>query len=500
MLLCARWREQYSGISQGDHVLELQDYLAILRKRWIAILLITALAVVGAGVVTYLTTPLYESRAQVYVSVRTSSESTSDLLQGSNFTQRQIKSYVDLTGSPRVLQPVIEELGLDETADQLAGAINANTPLDTSLINITASDPDAQRAADIANATAESLAVQVTELERPESGESPVQVSTVRVATPSSSPASPNTQLNLALGLLVGLALGVGYAVLREVLDTRVRTANDIARVTEAAVVGTVAFDAEASKHPLIVQTDPHSQRAEAFRRLRTNLQFLGVDSRPRLIVVTSSLPDEGKSTTAINLAITLADAGARVALVDADLRDPSVSRYMGLEGAVGLTTVLIGRAELADVLQPWGEGTLDVLPAGQVPPNPSELLGSGAMSQVLDALTRAYDTVVLDSAPLLPVTDGAVLARLAGGAVVVARAGEVTRTQLGDAIASLESVGTPVHGIVLNAVAQKSGDSYSYYRYAPQLESGHSGHNRPGRPSMRRHSSPRTENSGRKR
>ncbi|MGO1315995.1 MAG: polysaccharide biosynthesis tyrosine autokinase, partial [Cellulomonadaceae bacterium] len=374
------------------------------------------------------------------------------------------------TSSPRVRVPGLHGLGVGVGADALAEAVSANTPLDTSLITITATDEDPQRAADIANATAESLAVQVTELERPAVGASPVQVSTVRVATAPDSPSSPNIKLNLALGLLVGLALGVGVAVLREVLDTRIRTASDIAKVTSASVIGTVAYDPDAPKHPLIVQSDPHSQRAEALRRLRTNLQFLGVDGRPQLIVVTSSLPNEGKSTTAVNLAIALADAGSRVLLVDADLRHPSVAKFMGIEGGVGLTTVLIGRAGLQDVVQPWGQSGLQVLPSGQIPPNPSELLGSGAMSELLDVLSQHYDTVILDTAPLLPVTDGAILSRLAGGAVVVVGSGEVHRAQLAEAVGSLEAVGTPVHGLVLNGVPQKHAESYTY-RYAPQTE-----------------------------
>ena len=188
----------------------------------------------------------------------------------------------------------------------------------------------------------------------------------------------------------------------------------------------------------------------------------------PQSIVITSSLPGEGKSTTSINVAITLADAGTRVALVDADLRRPSVAKYMGLEGSVGLTTVLIGRASVEDVIQPWGNGFLHVLPAGQVPPNPSELLGSLAMAHLLEKLTSQYDVVIIDTAPLLPVTDAAILSKLTGGALLVVGADKLHRSQLAESVGALETVGARILGIVVNRQKRKQSDQYAYYDYTP--------------------------------
>ncbi|WP_199424936.1 polysaccharide biosynthesis tyrosine autokinase [Actinotalea solisilvae] len=447
--------------------MELQDYVTVLRKRWLSILLLTVLAVAGAVAVTLVTTPLYEARAQVFVSVRTGG-TTSDLAQGSSFTQRQVKSYTDLATSPRVLIPVVEDLDLSTTPDELARTITADNPLDTVLINITATHEDPQTASDIANATSESLASEVTDLEKPEDGPSPVQISSVRAASAPTEPASPNTKLNLALGLLVGLGMGFGIALLREILDTRVRSEADVRKVSETSVVATIVHDDEAVKDPLLVAANPHSQRSESFRRLRTNLQFLDVTDDLQTMVVTSSLPGEGKSTTAINLAITLADAGSKVLLVDADLRRPAVARYMDLEGTAGLTTVLIGRASLEDVVQPWGNGQLHVLPSGQIPPNPSELLGSRTMADLLAMVSRAYDVVIIDTPPLLPVTDAAILARLTGGAIVVVGAHSIHQNELAQSLGALETVGARVLGLVLNRVPAKSAGSYAYYDYAP--------------------------------
>jgi polysaccharide biosynthesis transport protein len=455
---------------------ELHEYLIILRKRWMSILLITALAVAGAAAATLLATPTYQANSQVFVSVSTGG-STSDLLQGSSFTQNRVTSYTDMVTSPRVLIPVIAHLGLTTTPDQLATSITADSPLNTVLINITVTDVSPRTASDIANATAESLGTQVTALEKPAGSQpSPVHVSTIRAASVPTAPATPNRKLNLALGLLVGLALAFGLAVLREVLDTKIRSEVDVQKVTDASVIARIGYDDDAPMHPLIVQSSPHSHRSEAFRRLRTNLQFLDVADRPKTIVVTSSLTGEGKSTTTINLAITLADAGSKVALVDADLRRPSVAEYMGLQGEVGLTTVLIGQVDLQEAIQPWGDGSLHVLPSGQIPPNPSEMLGSRAMVNLLEQLTSQYDIVLIDTPPLLPVTDAAILAKITGGAVVVAAADNVHRQQLADGLGSLQDVGARVLGVVLNRLAHKQSDAYSYYDYAPSSATGAKG------------------------
>ncbi|EYR65126.1 chromosome partitioning protein [Actinotalea ferrariae CF5-4] len=443
--------------------MEFQDYVAILRKRWVSILVVALAVVAAALAATLAATPSYQARSQVYVSVR-SGGTTADLVQGSNYTQRQVKSYSDLVTSPLVLAPVIEELGLDTRAEVLALAVTATPVVDTSLINISVTDEDPGRAAAVADALAASLAVQVNELEPPTAdGQSPVLISTVRPAVEPSAPASPSPTRNLALGLLLGLAAGFGVAVLREMLDTKVRDEDHVAQVTESAVIAAIPHDDSAVNDHLIVQSNPMSLVAESFRRLRTNLQFLSAEEQPRALIVTSSLPEEGKSTTAANLALTLADSGARVILVDADLRRPSVANYMGLEGTAGLTTVLIGRASLEDVVQPWGAGHLHVLTSGQIPPNPSELLGSQAMAHLLGQLVQRYDHVIIDTPPLLPVTDAAVLARLTGGAIVVVGAHKVHRHQLEEGIRSLETVNARVLGIVLNRVARKQSETYAY-------------------------------------
>jgi capsular exopolysaccharide synthesis family protein len=373
-----------------------------------------------------------------------------------------------------VLQPVIDSLGLQETPQQLATKVSASSDLKTVLITLSVNDGSPVQAAAIAQAVANSLIKAVDQLETPKSGgPSPVRVSVVTPATAPVAPSAPNTKINLALGLLVGLALGVGAALLRTTLDTRVRSERDLKEVTEAPVLGGIAFDPGASKDPLVTEASTHSQRAESFRQLRTNLQFAHVSHKSKTVLVTSSLPGEGKSTTATNLAIAMAESGQTVALVDADLRRPMVATYLGLESRAGLTTALIGQADVRDLMQPWGRNELHVLTSGRIPPNPSELLGSGEMGQLIQRLEQAFDAVVIDAPPLLPVTDAAVLAQQVGGVVLVVGCHTAKRPQVEKAMATLDLVDADVLGVVLNRLPTKGPDAYSYtyYGYASNIE-----------------------------
>jgi capsular exopolysaccharide synthesis family protein len=446
---------------------ELRDYIRILRKGWVLIVLLALVGVGAAAAFSLTQTAKYSATAKVFVSTQ-STGTTSDLVQGNSFTVQRVKTYSDLVSTPIVLLPVIGTLELGITSDELAKRVTASAPLDTSIIDIAVTDTDPVRAADTANAISQSLTAVVEEIETPLTDDaiSPVKLTRAQEATVPSVPVSPNVPLNIALGGLVGLALGLGFAVLRETLETRIRNEHDVEGVTDVAILGGIVFDPKAQDRPLIVHVDPRSPRAESFRTLRTNLQFLDVGRTDRSFVITSSIESEGKSTTGANLAIALADAGSRVLLIDADLRRPKVADYMGVEGTVGLTDVLIGRAELDDVIQPWGRAQLFVLPAGHVPPNPSELLGSERMSHFIGEFNRMFDVVIYDTPPLLPVTDAAILAKNVGGAIIVVAAGRTQKNQLRGAIASLQNVGAPVSGLVLTMLPTKGPDAYGYNRY----------------------------------
>jgi succinoglycan biosynthesis transport protein ExoP len=446
--------------------MELADYFRIVRKRWMMIVAVTMVGIAVAAGSTILTTPKYQASSLVFVNLQ-SAGTASDLAQGGSFVQNQVKTYAEVVSTPRVLQSVVSSLHLKLTPGQLARSVTASAPLDTVNIEITVQSDSAAAAASIANAVTASFQKTVADITQPANGTaSPVVVSVLRDATLPSAPIAPNTSLNLILGFLIGLVLGLGVGVLREVLDTRIRGERDVQAITDSPIIGGIAFDPSAVKRPLIVQDDPHSARAEAFRSLRTNLQFLDIDPGARSFVVTSSIPSEGKTTTAANLAIALADSGAHVVIIDADLRRPKLAEYMGLEGSVGLSDVLIARASLAEVLQPWGRGNLVVLTAGAVPPNPSELLGSKAMASLIRSLEDDFDVVIIDLPPLLPVTDAALVSKLTRGALLVVAAGRTNKGQVAAAVSILENVGARVAGVILTMLPTKGPDAYGYGRY----------------------------------
>lgn len=449
--------------------MELRDYIRILHKNWIVILVLLIVGLAGGAGYAYMQAPKYEASTQLYVSVRTEGAATGELVQGTTFARQMVTSYVDVIGTALVLDPVIDDLNLDMSAAQLSKRITATTPLSTVLINISVTDQDPALAAKIADQTAASFAQVVqNDLEKPdaESGASPVQITITDPAAEPLTPSSPNIPLFIVLGGLIGLAIGVVFAVLRTVLDTRIHTMHDLELISDEPMLGGIAYDPDAKKRPLLVHADPRSPRAESFRTLRTNLQFLDIDSGSRTFVVSSAGPGEGKSTTTANLAIALAETGARVALVDGDLRLPRVADYMGIEGGVGLTNVLIGQVEVADALQKWGKNNLFVLPSGPVPPNPSELLGSSAMDKVLEPLEKYFDYVLIDAPPLLLVTDAAVVGKKTGGVILVAASGETKKAELSGAIRTLKTAGVNLLGFVVTMLPTKGPDSYGYGAY----------------------------------
>ncbi|MCP2047855.1 UNVERIFIED_ORG: capsular exopolysaccharide synthesis family protein [Paenarthrobacter nicotinovorans] len=443
--------------------MEIRDYLSVLRRNWILITALTLLGLLCAGIATVLIKPTYTSDTQLFVAIQNSG-SVQELQQGNTFSQARVQSYVKTATTPVVLQPAIDSLGLDETPVELATRIKATTDLNTVLINISVTDQSPVQSAAIAQAVGDSLIRTVENLEKPSTnGVSPIKLSIITPAVAPAQPSAPNVRVNLAVGLLLGLAIGLGAALLRSTLDSRVRGEADVRRVTNSPVLGGISFDPQAAKTPLLTQSSAQSHRAESFRQLRTNLQFSNVGGKTKTILVTSSVPGEGKSTTATNLAISMAQAGKTICIIDADLRRPMINTYLGLDRNAGLTTALVGEADIADLLQLWGEDNLYVLTSGQIPPNPSELLGSEEMRQLLLRLSQSFDTIIIDAPPLLPVTDAAVLSQYVDGVVMVVGAQKLTHHVLQKSLQALEMVGARLLGVVLNRLPVKGPDAYAY-------------------------------------
>lgn len=445
-----------------------RDFFAILRRQWLT-LLACVLVVVGvtAGI-TLLQPKTYTATASVYLQTGApAKQDTGRVVIGST----DLDTYIAVLHSPAVVEPLRKRAGLP--ADYPIN-VSASVSSKANIMTVVVEDSDPARAARIANAVGPQLAKSAAKFSTllQVSGQAVTSIP-VSPATVPSSPSSPDVKRNLILALLTGLLLGVGVVLIRNTIDTKVRDEADLHTADPAPLLAELPVEKQLGVDgvPRDWSVDSsHHGYLEAVRRLRTGLMFVDVTTSGHTFVITSAAPGEGKTTTAANLGRALAEAGSRTLLIDGDLRRPTAAKLLGLEGSVGLTTVLLGGAELDDAIQPFGSTDLDVLAAGEVPPNPSELIGSERMATLVKTLQARYDFVLIDSPPVLPVVDAMLLHKLASGLVMVVAAGRTRKRDLQQAAKFFHNSEVEISGFVLNlAGRRRSGTSYYRYNYRPE-------------------------------
>ncbi|UMG91135.1 polysaccharide biosynthesis tyrosine autokinase [Nocardioides sp. TF02-7] len=447
--------------------MDLKQFLQILRRRWRSVVALPVLALLVAGGITYFMDAEYESKSRVWLTVDT--REAADAYTAAFIVQQRAASYASAAKSSGLAEEVIGRLDLEDlTPEELADRISADVEEGTTFIEITVRDGNARTAQTINDVVTTTFIDYVTELETPSGAGGASQIDPKVTDAPTYNPdkVSPRTVLNLVVGGIIGLLLGVALAIARDLLDRTIHTVDDVAKFTEAPVLASIGYDPAMKKSPLISDLGGFAARTEAFRVLRTNLQFIDLDNHPKVLVVTSATPTEGKTMTATNLAIALAQTGRKTLVVDADLRRPRVASTLGLDPAVGLTTALIGKAEISDAIQVHEPSGLHVLASGAKPPNPTEILQARVTKDVIARLRQSYDMVVIDAPPLLPVADAAVLASIADGTLLVARHNKTTTDQASDAVSRLQQVGARLLGVVVNMVSKRAVGSYYYYYY----------------------------------
>lgn len=451
----------------------LEDLLTLTRRRIGTIVLCTVLGGLAAFGVLWMTPVSYTAASTAYVRVTVPTDdgtasSANAYYNASQLATQKVKAFVPVFTSETVAQKVIEKLGLSETPSQLASQVTASNATNALTINVTATSSSPDQARTIADAVVEQAAAQVKVLE----GEnSPVGIVLMAPSSLSSITQSPSTTKYMGAGILAGLLLGYVVAFARAQFDTRLRTADDVANRVDVPILGIIPESATIAR--TTIDTAGGDFRAEeSLRKLRTNLRYANVDTEMRVVVVTSPLQGDGKSSIAANLAKVMAMAGQDVVLIDADLRRPTVRDLFGVHADVGLTHVLVGNVGLEQAVVATSIAGLSVLPAGETPPNPSELLGSRRMTELVEYLGRDR-MVIIDAPPVLPVTDAAVLAKAADGVLVVVQSGRTTSDQLEQALSSLDQAGGTIAGIVLNRAASsrlarmRYGDSEYGYGYS---------------------------------
>lgn len=437
------------------------------RQRW---LIAMTFAVCCSVAVLYSLTrfPVYVATTKVFIGPPTVDRgAVADAAQALTLSRDLLGLYAELLRGRTLAERVVERLQLDFPPAELADRIRSTVVQDAGIIRIGVSDGDGSRAALIANTVAD---IGIDDLKTNLDGAVSVHAAVIEPAIPATDPASPTPLRDGILAAMLGLMIGGGGAVLREQLDTRLRTREDVERaVHPVPVLVTVPrLSAQwARLRRFAGQTDPNGFAAEAFRILRTNVQFLAVDRPIRRILVTGPSVNEGKTTVAANLAASLAMAGHRVLLMETDLRRPTIHEYIGAAINPGVTEVLLGRSSLAAAVQRTTITGLSILPSGTLPPNPSELLGSQRMVELIEKASEMHDIVILDTPPTLPITDAAVLAPRTDGVILVARANQTHRDALRMAAGQFDHPGVRLLGVVFNgADAESSGYGYGYQYY----------------------------------
>lgn len=437
----------------------LLDFLRLTRANLLYLVLFTVVgALLGFGYAS-LQPKAYAATSTGYVTAGTGS-GVGDVLSGDSAAQAKAEAYLPLVTSGPVAQKISQNASVGLSAEAIPGHLTASVEPNSTLIRVSASAESPDDAVALANGALQATADYVSDLEGRESA---VKVIPLDDAQKPGAPVSPDIKKYVLGGAVVGLVLAYLLAVLRRFADVRVRTTRDLEENTGAGTLG-VLPKSEAMDQNLYLTNGADHQTEEALRQLRTNLRFVSVDEPPRSILVSSPNPGEGKSTVAASLAHAFAQAGQPTILLDADLRRPTLAKIFGLEDAVGLSQVLSGQVGIGEAIQRIGGTQLYVLPAGRIPPNPSELLGSTKMQHLIRDLAAEY-LVLVDVPPLLPVTDGSLLSTNVDGAILVTACGRTRKDQAEAAAQALSRVNGRLLGTVLN-MAPAKGVGSDYYGF----------------------------------
>lgn len=439
--------------------MELQAAIGLLRRRWWVMAVGLVIGSIGGVFLTQSTPETYRASSRLFVSIPAAA-SVQEAVQGVQLSTQLLSSYAKVVTGDDTLRIIARSIDNKLTPGAIRGRISAEPVPQTLLIDVRAVDQDPQTAAVLANAAADALTTVIGDIEA--TSTKAIRASVITRAGIPGTPIAPNPKRDMTVGAMLGLGLGAAAAFIIDALDRTIRTATIASEVYGAPFLGAIPRQRRLSSHPLAAQ-NPSSTLGEAYRVLRTAIRFRDITNPMRSVLVTSAAAGDGKSTVAANLAIAMAQDGAKVILIDADLRRTRLNSMFDLPESAGLSDVLLGKAKLRDALVPWSRG-LRILEIGAPGLNPSEALGSQAMVDLLNEAKTMCDIVLVDAPPVLPVTDPTVLAALVDATVVVCRWGRTTLQAADATRQTLENVGANVIGVVLNA--EGGGRSATYYRH----------------------------------
>jgi len=466
--------------------MDLREIIHIFSVRWWVIAIFMVVSILVTGFVTFtVLDPVYRAETSLFVGRESDKIASLDLGEF-NLNKSLVSDYRQLILSRLVTKEVIEELGLDMSVETFQKKVEVTTIQDSRLFKISFESTDPQLAMDVANSLAEVLVEKAQDI---------IQVKNVRivdVAELPQNPIKPNKRQNIVIAAILGAFIGAGVVLLLEYLDYTIKNANDVEKHLKLNTIGEIPqFEGEkrgknkgllsgkiqSSRKKrdkntispvLITITDPKAPASEAYRSLRTNIGYSGIDKQVKLIVITSSGMAEGKSTTAANLAISLAQSGKKVLLMEGDLRKPRVHRYFSLSNDIGITDVVVKNLKIEEAIKRFKDNeNLSIICSGSLPPNPTEILESKKLADLLHQLKEEFDLVLIDTPPVGQLTDGAVLASIADGVILVAASGESNIDMVKRSKAALMQVNANIIGVVLTKINKAtSGSYYKYYNY----------------------------------
>lgn len=448
--------------------MELKEFFYIVRKRLFSILLITLTVTLATGVVSYFVIkPKYKVDISVIIGktenkINSSAPTYNDVMM----YQTMVKTYSKLTKSRIVAENVINELNLKSMkVSDLLSMITVTQDIDTQFLTITVVSKDPEQAMNIANQFAKSLkkvSIKINEVDIVKLIDE-AQLPTIKD--------SPKPALNIAIACFLGIMISIGLVFLLEYLDNTIKTKEDVEKVVKLPVIGTITLNEIKDNANMQKKTAAikklKSQISEQFRTLRTNIRFSSLGDEIKSIIVTSSLPGEGKSTVISNLALAMASSGKKVVIMDCDFRKPNIHKRFSLSNSKGLTNILVQDKKLEEIIIATDVTNLYVLTSGPIPPNPSELLGSNNMKTILNDLINIFDIVLIDTPPILTITDAQILSALSQGTIIVSSYGKTEKNELLSAKENIDKVGGKILGVVINKIPEKNNGQYGdYYIY----------------------------------
>lgn len=450
--------------------MDLFTILYSLKKRWKMIVALCLLGIIIAGLYSFvLVTPMYSSQVKIFI-YQNPSDSSTNTYQDIMTNNYLVNDYKELVNSAPIISRTLTALEAEgySSAD-VESEITVTAVSNTRFIYITATNENPQYAAIYANELSKVFAEEAAKIMKLEN------VNIIEEAVAADAPVSPNKKLNMVIGLLVGFVLGIIIAIAIDMIDNKVRYTDDLKNIyTQYTILGAVPdiYDKKSGKNKerdLDEETlTGGEQFLEAFKSIRTNILFSGIDKECICLTITSSVPGEGKTTGAVNLAKAFAKDGRRTLIVDADLRRPRVHKHFKINTVKGLTSVLVADMEIPSSIVPDVMENLDVMPAGIRPPNPPELLGTNAMTRLINYLKGEYEVIIIDTPPAGMFTDAAILSRYSDGSIYFVASGKPTYNEVARGVDSLEKVNANMLGFVMTRVERtQRGESYYNYSYS---------------------------------